>query len=277
MKVERPPSDPGTTGVESTADSAAGEAAANAPHPSSKVDTPADLRPDPSRTGGGSWPVGTYGALPPPPPGTATAPLDPDAALPIPDGEARRQLVATLTRLGGSATDEDLRVVLAELEKLPLSMLQEMHRFDLRVVVCRDSVTDHLEALRGVRPRGWPPGSTWDDVAATYDPGPKQVVVSTRQVDGRRALPARGSGHGSFNVLLHEIAHGIDFAKNLTRQPAFLEAYETDLETLLPYERQPGAAGREEAFAEAFARYYGGDESFASERPHMFRYFELLD
>ncbi|MCU0700076.1 MAG: hypothetical protein MUC96_26510 [Myxococcaceae bacterium] len=193
---------------------------------------------------------------------------------------AARQLVSP----GGRGTRADVDVVVAELSKLPAELLVRAHRAGVRVVACRDSVTDHMTHLRGVTPRGWPPGSTWDRVPGLYDPASMTVVMATH--DGARGaadrdLPDFGYGHGSFNALFHEFGHALDGTNALgldSRSPTFREAYRLDLPALRAanhtYLLQPGNAGPEEAFAEMAARYFGKDTGLEGSFPHLHGFFD---
>lgn len=60
---------------------------------------------------------------------------------------------------------------------------------------------DDFGHLRGVQPRGWPPGETWDSVPGAYDPGRRAC-----------ALGGGGKGHGSTSLALHEASHAFDHA-----------------------------------------------------------------
>ncbi|MFN7133965.1 MAG: anthrax toxin lethal factor-related metalloendopeptidase, partial [Myxococcales bacterium] len=171
----------------------------------------------------------------------------------------RAELVRQVVRPGGSATAEDVAAFMPEIEKIPTWMLESARRKGVSIVVCRDNVTDHIEAYRGQRPRGWPPGSDWSRVPGVYSPERREVVVSTTSgPDGRRVPRETGDGHGAFSLLLHEFAHGLDRTRAIARmnsnEPGFLEAYAADAERMRAdgeaYLLQPGDAGREEAFAE---------------------------
>lgn len=194
-------------------------------------------------------------------------------------------LARKLVTVGGRGTTADAQVVVAELEKLPPQLLDRAHRAGVRVVACRESVTDHLAALRGVTPRGWPPGSTWDRVPGVYDPASMSVVMATTDgPNGERTLPDPGYGHGSFNALFHEFGHALDATNALeldSRSPEFRRAYEADRAALQAanqsYLLQPGDAGPEEAFAELSARHFAADASLATMFPHLAAFFDARD
>lgn len=161
---------------------------------------------------------------------------------------------------GGSGTQQDVDLVVAELEKLPAAALLTMARNGTKVVACRDNVTDYAPELSGVRPRGWPPGATWDTVPGAYMPDKNAVVIATTGHGTPQGahVPATGEGHGSANLVIHEAAHAIDSATGASGSTAFNDARNKDIGGLTDYEKQPGTAGQSETFAESAARYYGG-------------------
>lgn len=211
---------------------------------------------------------------------TPARPVTGPATVTLTAEAAARQLVTA----GGRGTRADVDTVVAELKKLPAVLLVRAHRAGVRVIACRDSVTDHMAALRGVTPRGWPPGSTWDRVPGLYDPASMTVVMATH--DGARGasereLPDFGYGHGSFNALFHEFGHALDGTNALghdSRSPGFRAAYINDAQALLDanhtYLLQPGDAGPEEAYAEMAARYFGRDPSLRGAFPNLHGFFE---
>lgn len=111
---------------------------------------------------------------------------------------------------------------------------------------------------RGNMPRGWPPGSSWDDVGGVYS-------------NEYRAVLVRNSGRpsGSLNLALHEFGHAVDYALgNPSQAPAFTELHRsvlpliqklTDPESVSIY-AQAGRRGKLELFAEGFAWLYNGEQ-----------------
>ena len=81
-----------------------------------------------------------------------------------------------LLGLGGSADASDLAAVRSTAAQLPSQVLSFLRMKGARIIVCRGSITDHAKDLKGVRPRGWPAGMTWDIVPGVYLPNRKQVV-----------------------------------------------------------------------------------------------------
>jgi hypothetical protein len=113
---------------------------------------------------------------------------------------------------------------------------------------------DDLGHLAGQPPRGWHEGATWDQVGGAFDP--ERGVLAVGTASGGIPSPA-----------LHEFGHLIDSvygsggsASSGTDWDTFYSyVRKAQPGTIKPYYVQPGAAGREEMFAEAFARYHMGD------------------
>lgn len=100
-------------------------------------------------------------------------------------------------------------------------------------------VTDVLTELRGVRPRGWTAGKTWEDVSGGHQPATHRVVVG-----GRPSIRDDSA--------LHESGHGVDYALGgLRDSPEFTALYDK-VGKMVPYLMQPGDVGRKETFAESF-------------------------
>lgn len=193
------------------------------------------------------------------------------------DIEQRRAVARRLVRPGGSGTQEDVDAVVAELEKMPLAELQQMERNGTKVVACRGSVTDHRTDLHGVQPRGWPPGKTWDDVPGAFVPDRNEVVIATRAgANGQREIPPTGSSHGSASLVLHEAGHAMDHVGGEVSQndAAFRAAYDADQAAMPEYLRQPGEAGRSEAYAESHALYLQDPAECRRRYPNLARYWD---
>ncbi len=70
------------------------------------------------------------------------------------------------------------------------ALLDALDKNDTKIRVCRGSVTDYLTELKGVTPRGWPAGSTWDGSPDCSSPR----HLATRPRDWRRvAAPSARS------------------------------------------------------------------------------------
>lgn len=66
------------------------------------------------------------------------------------------------------------------------------------------------EWLRGIRPTGWPPGFSWDDVAGGTEKVMTDGVLKVR-------LGPSNLANGSGSVAIHEASHGIDFSFGITK------------------------------------------------------------
>lgn len=222
--------------------------------------------------------------------GGPTAPLGarpaaPGASAPPDPLRARRELARALVKLGGGANEEDIAPVLAELVKLPAQVLRALAQTGFepgtartstarqtQVVVCRGSVTDHLQYLRGKQPPGWPPGTSWDDVPGVYAPQANNVVIATVADTNRgRIVPESPSQHGGRNLVVHEVMHaylaltGID--------AAFVIAQKQDAARLPAAFRDESLDAHTELYAEAAARYFSGDAALFEEWPALGSYF----
>jgi hypothetical protein len=176
------------------------------------------------------------------------------------------ELARELVRAEGTADESDVALIVKQLALFPLSILTRLQADETKVVACRNSVTNYLTQLRGVRPRGWPDGATWDVVPGLFYPQNNEVVLAVvghGTIDGPH-IPATGEGQGSANLMLHETAHGVDMGGGvpfMSSNGTFTAARDADLDKLTAYERQPTPAGEEETFAESAARFYMGQDT----------------
>jgi type VI secretion system secreted protein VgrG len=201
-----------------------------------------------------------------------------DATQPPGAFKSNLALARELCDAAGSADASDVELVARELAKLPAHVLQRLKNQGTRVKVCRGSVTDHRTELKGVTPRGWPPGATWDQVPGLHSGPAKEVVIATvgHGTPAGAHVPTQGEGHGSQSIVIHETFHAVDLqtgGKPMNADPAFGAARDADAAALDPYQQQPGSAGLEETYAESAARYYGGDPSYATTHPNLHAYW----
>lgn len=126
-------------------------------------------------------------------------------------------------------------------------------------LVPTDKVTDVMPQLKGQKPRGWPPGSSWDDVDGAYDTTGKRIIVAERQGSAVR------SSNTVEGLTRHETGHAVDDLQDFSDARAFITAYDTEVPNVpapdkqaLDYFLQSGNAGRQEMFAENFAILNGG-------------------
>ena len=103
---------------------------------------------------------------------------------------------------------------------------------------------DDNSRFKGIRPRGWPPGETWDIVPGAY--GHETVVAGAT---GR---------HGSDSLILHEFGHSVGDLLDAENSVEFYELHARGISSnqiYKKYYKQEGIAGRQEWFAETFAQY----------------------
>jgi hypothetical protein len=191
----------------------------------------------------------------------------------------RSVLARGLTSTGGTGTAADARLVRRELEQMPMGALQIMTDNGTKVIACRDNITDYRTDLKGVQPRGWDPGDTWDIVPGVYLGDTNEVVIATigHGTGAGAHVPANGEGHGSHNLTIHESFHAVDMGGGgaaRSSEADFNTARTADSATLSTYENQAGAAGQQETYAESAARYYGGDPTDAATHPNLHDFWD---
>ncbi len=196
------------------------------------------------------------------------------------DAAEREALARRLVVARGTATQADVDAVVSEIAKMPLADLRTMERAGISVYACRDSVADGLPRLANEQPRGWPPGSTWQQVPGAYSPSDKAVVIATRAGPGggREVFPT-GARHGSVSLAAHEAGHAVDAARGYESRSDrdFIAAYDSDLArgNMADYYTQAGDAGRSEAYAESYAYFVSGDPNGrgAAQFPALMEYW----
>lgn len=121
-------------------------------------------------------------------------------------------------------------------------------------------LTDLRPELKGVHPRGWPAGTTWDSADGAFNRSAKEVLVTElyRPVGSKEFEPSRRVR----GVALHESGHAYDMALGAPSETsnAYASAYKDDAKSIpksekryLKYWLQKGKAGRNETFAEVFS------------------------
>lgn len=186
------------------------------------------------------------------------------------------ELALQLVKPGGSGDVNDAFLVAQELAKLPMRVLQLLKAQGTKIVACRGSVTDHWTHLKGVQPRGWPPGSSWDTVPGAQSNNEVVVAVRGHGTPAGPHVPATGEGHGSQNVVIHETFHAVDLGAGGQRSAsdaAFTTARNGDMGALSAYEKQAGAAGQQETYAESAAHVFGGDPNYQATHPNLYNYW----
>lgn len=164
--------------------------------------------------------------------------------------------------------------VVREVEKLPKKAKAILDSAEIKTdLVANGGITAHPAHahLKGVTPRGYPDGYTWDVIPGGGSPGrghPTVIVANKLQSHANKL-----QSHGSVNLVIHEIAHGVDNAASrhhFSSSPEWRKLHEsTDWRSA--YEcNYP-----EEAFAESFAKYYNGGTSRKSLPRPVQAYFRM--
>lgn len=148
---------------------------------------------------------------------------------------------------------ESLQII-QTINQLPPSLLDKLIENDIKIMLFNGALTENASVayLKGIQPRGYPEGATWDDV-----PG----MGGSHTVFVKIGASNNGNGHSSVNLELHELAHSIDHIVygDLYNKPNFLNIWNQEVSILfpnIPYFNNYS----EEYFAEAFAMYYVNQE-----------------
>jgi len=183
-------------------------------------------------------------------------------------------LARSLVSARGSGTAADAELVAQSLAKLPKSSLEQMQKNGTKVIACRGSVTDYRTDLKGVHPRGWRPGATWDKVPGSNMRDKNEVVIAVIGHDTPAGphVPKTGEGHGSVNMVVHEATHSLDRGSpSPSQSDDFTKAREADMNKLSDYEKQDGDGGPRETYAESAARHAEGKDQ---DTPHLKKYWD---
>jgi hypothetical protein len=177
---------------------------------------------------------------------------------------------------------ESLNAVIDTYSMLPGELIFTLKKRNSGIDVVADSVVNHpgMMRYRGVRPRNWPEGRTWDEVPGAGATGAHPTIIAGNSLN---------RGHGSVDLILHEVGHSVDrYFKNrgggmdfsttdmfttLHAETPFLPLYLT--ETGASYQ----AANAEENFAEMFALYFTSErtrERLSTEFPQGLDYMRAM-
>lgn len=137
--------------------------------------------------------------------------------------------------------------------QLPIRVVQQLDAQGARSTLFSGKLTDvwGYRSLRGVQPRGWPDGSTWDIV-----PG----VANGHRMAADPSRDQKGKGHGTDSLAIHELGHVVDRAmatpafERITTDPSWLDGPQAEVRadaSATDYVRNYP----EEWFAEALVAY----------------------
>ena len=175
--------------------------------------------------------------------------------------------------------EESLNQLLDAYTRLPLSIILTLKQRKKGIDVVADNVTTHptMGHLANQRPRNWEEGTTFADVPGVGAvPGHANVIAANSLYQG----------HGSVDLVLHEVGHGLD--RYLKDRDALMDLSNArafrELNRHTPFERLWDATGaayqranEEESFAEMLAMYYSSyttRDKLAREFPDAITYFE---
>jgi hypothetical protein len=197
---------------------------------------------------------------------------------PEPEPEPEPLSVAGLVEHHGETSPEFKAKISDVVAALPISVRDKLREAGIKIAVGR-RVTDIMPELKGITPRGWPEGTTWDNAEGLYHGGVKKAIVTEKYID--RYTNSEESTKRAEGVLRHEVGHGYDAALEwFSSTNEFKKAHDADAAmmdeattTRLGYFLQSGLAGRQEAFAEVFGHINGGGASpwhhVADHFPHV--------
>ncbi|MGM0845421.1 MAG: anthrax toxin lethal factor-related metalloendopeptidase [Bacillota bacterium] len=147
--------------------------------------------------------------------------------------------------------ESQARQIIYRLDQLSQPLLHSIHSEGIMIRLFQNKLTSFptTQHLKGVTPRGYTNTErTWDEVPGIG--GSKLVLVKIGHSD-------KGSGHGSINLELHELAHSIHrhVLDDLYYKMKFTSIWKQEAHLLFP-EEQYFLNYEEEYFAEAFTMYY---------------------
>ena len=144
---------------------------------------------------------------------------------------------------------------------IPDNVLIALNNGGSKITACL-KITDAYPELKGVKPRGWPDGSTWDDCPG-FAKGRDITVAQTNRISTGKFVETNRTG----GIIRHEAGHAFDAVlSDISSSSDYLVAYNKYIailkttEDYLDYDylTQEGVAGRQETFAEVFAQLCGG-------------------
>jgi hypothetical protein len=161
-----------------------------------------------------------------------------------------------------NASPEFAAKVQQEFKSLPENVQKLLANNGTKLVV-GGKMSDADPSLKGVTPRGWSPGSTWDDDDGEYDAGKKAITIAETSHDGK--TDTWQNNDRMPGGLRHETGHAVDAAMgNVSHGSEFKQAYDKDVANMSPQDKekfkyllQNGQAGHEETFAEVFGANNG--------------------
>ena len=155
----------------------------------------------------------------------------------------------------------EVKKLVSQLNVYPTNILTSLKNEGLKEIEIANLTTPFMagnEDLKGVQPRNWPQGSTWEEVPGAYNPNNKTVVAGA------------AAKHGSEALLIHETGHAVGDLLGFNNSSEVKSAHKRLFEKLNPYLKGEGGpgneGGRQEMFAEALAVLLEDGESAAIQK-----------
>lgn len=192
----------------------------------------------------------------------------------IQKSKKERALAKLVTLPKDTYDTAEVSKMIARISRMPEAYLWALAENDFEIRLINNRVTDQPEYayLKGVVPRGWNSGKTWDDVPGV---GGNPVIVRIGHSDINH-------GHGTLNLELHEIAHMVDYSlfKDISSSDEFKAILNSEMKNLI--QDHPNSYNMnyfsypEEYFAEAFVYFYLNDELHEELQQKAPRTYQLL-
>jgi hypothetical protein len=179
----------------------------------------------------------------------------------------------------GKVSAEFQKEVRSTLDRIPAPARSVLNAASSKIVAAR-TLTGARPDLKGVQPRGWPEGSTWDSADGCASGGVAYVAERYRDFWSKGKL-WKNSERTQY-VVLHELGHAYDDGSgNVSASLEFLKAYADDVAraednnlVINSYFLQHGDAGRRETFAEQFYNVIGGNSDM--NMPSTYAYLRAM-
>jgi hypothetical protein len=172
-------------------------------------------------------------------------------------------------KLSEEISPEFSQTVQTTIGQLPKPLQEWMVGHEVELIAGK-FLTQIRPDLKGLTPRGYPQGSTWDMSEGLHDRGAVYLPEYKRYGGGsvERIEMCRVS-----QVLHHEVGHAIDYHEKFSQSVAFVTSFEREKSSLLAerpsmdnvdslaYFLTPSVGGRKEAFAELFSAIHNPNPS----------------
>lgn len=204
-------------------------------------------------------------------------------------GQGRRARYAaarSILQVAGTATELERQLVTNAIAKhVPAEIIEALQAKGVSVTAVRDSIVERLPHLRDRQMADYSTQTGQQTKGIYYHNDPDKLVVvasvpSGHGGAGARRIPGGGDSRSTKDLVLHEIAHAVDFnlhgateTSRLSQGRAFRDAVALDTPNI---QSEYVAMGHSEIFAEYMARFMRQPEKVRQECPHLYAYFHTL-